>query len=212
METEGRDLFAAYDIALPEALVASDAPTAVTCARELGYPVAMKVVSPDVIHKSDVGGVRLGLRNDQDVTSAFEAITENVSRTQPSARITGMLISPMVPRGVECIAGLIRDPQFGPTLMFGLGGVFVEVLKDVAFRVAPPTMGDIDDMIREIKGYPVLEGIRGDRPKDVGAVRDILAKLARMGIENPEIREVDLNPVIVHDQGASIVDVRVVAG
>jgi acyl-CoA synthetase (NDP forming) len=116
----------------------------------------------------------------------------------------------MVPRGRECIVGMIRDEQFGPVIMFGLGGIFVEVLRDVSFRVVPVTEQDMDEMIREIKGYRLLTGIRGERAKDIGAVKEILTKLNRIALDNPEIREIDLNPVVVHEKGASIVDSRVI--
>jgi acyl-CoA synthetase (NDP forming) len=116
----------------------------------------------------------------------------------------------MVAEGQECIIGMIRDPQFGPVIMFGLGGIFVEVLKDVAFRVAPLTNKDIDEMIKEIKGYKVLTGIRGKKPKDIEAIRHILVRLSDVAIDNPEIEEIDLNPVIVHEKGASIVDSRMI--
>ena len=124
----------------------------------------------------------------------------------------GTLVSPMAAPGQECIIGMIRDPQFGPVIMFGLGGIFVEVLKDVSFRVAPLAQEDIDEMMEEIKGYKVLTGIRGEKAKDVNALKHIIAKLSRIAIDNPEIAEIDLNPVMVHEQGASIVDSRIILG
>jgi acyl-CoA synthetase (NDP forming) len=133
-----------------------------------------------------------------------------VTKSYPRENIAGILLSPMVPKGVECIIGMARDPQFGPVLMFGLGGIFVEVLRDVSFRVIPPTLQDIDDMIHEIRGYPALTGARGEAPKDIDTLRDVLTKVARIAVENPEVQEIDLNPVVVHERGASIVDVRVI--
>ena len=127
-------------------------------------------------------------------------------------RVFGTLISPMAGPGQECIIGMIRDPLFGPVIMFGLGGIFVEVLKDVSFRVAPLAQEDIDEMLEEIKGYKILTGIRGEKPKDIDALKDILAKLSEIAIDNPEIKEIDLNPVIVHEKGASIVDSRMILG
>jgi acyl-CoA synthetase (NDP forming) len=122
----------------------------------------------------------------------------------------GSMLSPMAPGGQECIVGMLRDKQFGPVIMFGLGGIFVEVLKDVSFRAAPTTEQDIDGMIREIRGYRLLTGIRGEKAKDIGAIKEILAKLNEIAVDNPEIQEIDLNPVIVHEKGASIVDSRVI--
>jgi acyl-CoA synthetase (NDP forming) len=170
----------------------------------------MKVVSPDIIHKSDAGGIQLGLKDDKDLVQGLDEIVKNARKVTTKERVLGTLISPMVPKGQECIIGMIKDRQFGPVIMFGLGGIFVEVLKDVSFRVAPIGADDIDEMIKDIKGYKILTGIRGEKPKDTGAIKDILAKLSQIAIDNPEIEEIDLNPVIVHEKGASIVDSRVI--
>ncbi|MBU1209211.1 MAG: acetate--CoA ligase family protein, partial [Proteobacteria bacterium] len=198
-----------YGIKLPEARLARDPQEAVRVAKEMGCPVAMKVVSSDIIHKSDVGGVKLGVEQHQ-VEGTFEDIIKNAEKVTQRSRILGILISPMVPPGQECIVGMIRDRQFGPVLMFGLGGIFVEVMKDVSFRVAPLVQEDIDEMVENIKGYKALIGIRGKKPKDIDAIKDILAKISQMVIDHPEIQEIDLNPIIVHEKGASIVDSRVI--
>jgi len=197
---------------LPEAELACDCEKAVEVARKISCPLAMKVVSPDIIHKSDAGGIKLDLKNEKDVEKAFEEIVENACKLTTKERIIGTLISPMVAKGQECIIGMIRDPQFGPVIMFGLGGIFVEVLKDVSFRVAPLAEEDIDQMIKDIKGYKVLTGIRGEAPKDIKAIKGILSKISEIAIDNPEINEIDLNPVIVHEKGISIVDSRVILG
>jgi acyl-CoA synthetase (NDP forming) len=210
LETESRALLKAYGVPLPEAILVTHAEKAVEVANNMGYPVAMKVVSPDIIHKSDVGGIQLDLRDPRDVERAFEQILSSAQKVAPKERILGCLISPMARKGQECVIGMVRDRQFGPVLMFGLGGIFVEVLKDVSFRVAPVPGEDIDEMIKEIKGYKILTGVRGDKPKDIGAIKNILAGLSEIVIANPEIAEVDLNPVIVHENGASIVDSRVI--
>jgi acyl-CoA synthetase (NDP forming) len=170
----------------------------------------MKIVCPDIIHKSDAGGIKLDLKNERDVEKAFEEIVENACKLTTKERVIGTLISPMVPKGQECIIGMIRDPQFGPVIMFGLGGIFVEVLKDVSFRVAPLAAEDIDQMITDIKGYKVLTGIRGEAPKDIEAVKGILSKISEIAVDHHEINEIDLNPVIVHEKGISIVDSRVI--
>jgi acyl-CoA synthetase (NDP forming) len=212
LETESRAVLTEYDIALPEAVLAATAQQARDAASTMPYPLAMKVVSPDIIHKSDAGGIALNLRDEKQVSEAFGKIVENAAQVTTKERIVGTLVSPMAAPGQECIIGMIRDPQFGPVIMFGLGGIFVEVLKDVSFRVAPLAQEDIDEMIEEIKGYRVLMGIRGEKAKDVDALKDIIAKLSRMAIDNPEITEIDLNPVIVHEKGASIVDSRIILG
>lgn len=212
LETESRDLLKEYGIPLPEAELARDFKTAIETAGKITYPLAMKVVCPDIIHKSDAGGIKLDLKNEKDVEKAFEEIVENACKLTTKERVIGTLISPMVAKGQECIIGMIRDPQFGPVIMFGLGGIFVEVLKDVSFRVAPLADEDIGQMIMDIKGYKVLTGIRGEAPKDIEAIKGILSKISEIAIDNPEINEIDLNPVIVHEKGISIVDSRVILG
>jgi len=209
LETESRELLQEYGISLPEAILALNPDEAIEGAKKIGYPLAMKVVSPDIIHKSDAGGIRLGLNSDRNVKNAFRDIFKNAEKVTAKEKILGTLISPMAAPGQECIIGMVHDSQFGPVIMFGLGGIFVEVLKDVSFRVAPLTTEDIEEMIREIKGYKILTGVRGEKPKDIEAIKEILARLSQIAIDNPEIQEVDLNPVIVHEKGASIVDSRV---
>jgi acetate---CoA ligase (ADP-forming) len=210
LETESRDLLSEYGIALPEALRVSNLDELKRVAGKIHYPVAMKVVCPDIIHKSDMGGVKLDLKDERALQTAFEEIVTNACKWTRKERIVGTLVSPMVAKGQECIIGMIQDPQFGPVIMFGLGGIFVEVLKDVAFRVAPLSEEDIEEMITEIKGYRMLTGIRGEKPKDIEAIKIILSKLSEIAVDNPEIKEIDLNPVIVHTEGASIVDSRVI--
>jgi len=210
LETESRELLKEYHISLPEAELADSIEKAIEIGNAMGYPLALKVVSPDIIHKSDAGGIKLGLNNQEDIKTAFKEILTNAEKVVKKERILGTLISPMAEKGQECIIGMIRDDQFGPVIMFGLGGIFVEVLKDVSFRVAPLAAEDIDEMVEEIKGYKILTGIRGEQPKDIDAIKDILVRLSEIVIDNPEIKEIDLNPVIVHEKGASIVDSRVI--
>jgi len=212
LETESRDLLEIYGVRLPGAELARSPEEAGEAGARVGYPVAMKVVSPDILHKSDAGGVKLNLADKKAAAGACKEILENALKVTAKERVVGVMLSPMAPKGQECIAGMIRDSQFGPVIMFGLGGIFVEVLKDVSFRVAPLSELDIDEMIREIKGYKILTGVRGERPKDIGAVKDILARLNRIALDNPEIQELDLNPVIVHEKGLSVVDSRVILG
>jgi acyl-CoA synthetase (NDP forming) len=212
LETESSELLSHYNIPLPEAMFAESPELAIEAGKKIGFPVAMKIVSPDIIHKSDAGGVKINLKGEAEVHKAFDEIVENAEKLTAKDKILGVLISPMVAHGQECIIGMIRDRQFGPVIMFGLGGIFVEVVKDVSFRVAPLAEEDIEEMIEEIKGYKVLTGIRGEKPKDIDAVKDILAKLSQIAVENPGINEIDLNPVIVHEKGASIVDSRIILG
>ncbi len=210
LETESRAILSHYGIAVPVAVLACNREEAAAAGRDLGFPLAMKVVSPDIVHKSEAGGVALNLDDEGALRAAYDRIMVCARRHAPEDRIAGVLLSPMAPPGQECILGMVRDPQFGPVIMFGLGGIFVEVLRDVAFRVAPLAQEDVSTMIREIRGYPVLTGIRGESPKDVAAVEDILARLSAIAQNHPQIQEIDLNPVIVHETGASIVDARMI--
>jgi acetate---CoA ligase (ADP-forming) len=210
LETEARELLSLYGVVLPKAMLAKNSDEALAAARIVGFPVALKIVSPDIIHKSDAGGISLNLSDEKAVSRGFANIIANASRVSSSEKVIGALVSQMARQGQECIVGMIRDPQFGGVLMFGLGGIFVEVLKDVSFRVAPLSDLDIEEMITEIKGYPILSGIRGKKPMDMGVLRDLLQKVSQIAEDHPDIQEIDLNPVIVHEQGASIVDARII--
>ncbi|MFO7461424.1 MAG: acetate--CoA ligase family protein [Desulfatiglandales bacterium] len=210
LETESRALLEAYGVSLPRAELARSAEEAAEAGARVGFPVAMKVVSPDILHKSDACGVKLNIGDGNAASGAYREILDSALKTTDKERVAGVMLSPMAPKGQECIAGVIRDRQFGPVIMFGLGGIFVEVLKDVSFRVAPLSKEDMDEMIREIKGYRLLTGIRGEKPKDVEAVKEVLARLNEIALGNPEIQEIDLNPLIVHERGVSIVDSRVI--
>ncbi len=181
---------------------------AVAAAREIGFPVAVKMNSPDVTHKSDAGGVFLNVPDDHGVRAAFRSIRNAESRL--GARAGGALVCAMAPAGQEVIVGVTLDRQFGHALMFGLGGIFVEAMKDVSFRVAPLTPRDASEMIREIRGYRALTGLRGKPPADLDALRDLLLQVSAFLASNPQIGEMDLNPVIVHERGLSVVDARVV--
>lgn len=210
LETEGMRLLQEYGLPVLPGEVAVTREDAVRIARHIGYPVVLKVVSRDIVHKSDVGGVAVDLGSDGDVADVFDAIMARARAVTDTDRVEGVLVVPLARRGTECVIGATVDPVFGPVVMFGLGGVFVEVLRDVAFRVAPVTPGDADDMLREIKGSRVLAGVRGEAPRDVGALRDAIGKLSTLALSHPEIREIDLNPVIAHEKGISIVDCRVI--
>ncbi|MXX18977.1 MAG: acetyl-CoA synthetase [Dehalococcoidia bacterium] len=179
-------------------------------AEAIGYPVALKVVSPNVAHKSDVGGVVLGLESHEEVAEGYDEIISSVQAAQPSANIEGVSVQEMASPGVEVIVGVTTDPQFGPVMMFGLGGIMVEVLGDVAFRLAPLGEGDARDMIDEIQGRQVLDGVRGQPPVDIRAIEAMLDGVSAFAAEHPEVAELDLNPVIASPEGAIAVDARIV--
>jgi acyl-CoA synthetase (NDP forming) len=211
-EIESKQILDEAGIPTTSARLAPSAAEAVKAAKELGYPVVLKIVSPDVTHKSDVGGVRLGLDSPETVTAAFAEISEAVKRHEPNARIEGVAVQKMARPGIEVIVGMSKDPQFGPVLMFGLGGVLVEVLKDVSFRIVPLEPRDARQMVREIKGFPVLQGFRGQEPADLKALEKLLLKVSAFVDAHPEIEELDLNPVFAYKDGALAVDARIVVG
>ena len=210
LETESRELLAAYGLPLPPAHLAQDPDHAAELAAGFKVPLACKVVSPDIIHKSDAGGVCLNVTEPREVKEACARIIENAGKYKPESRIEGILLSPMAAPGQEIIVGLIRDPSFGPVIMFGLGGIFVEILGDVSFGVAPLSWDDVDRMVTGIKGYKALTGVRGAKPRDLDAVKDLIARVSLIALDNPDVAEIDLNPVIVHENGLSIVDSRII--
>ena len=210
LEPEAKTVCMEYDIPVTKFKVAKNEAEAVKFSEELGYPVVLKVVSPDVIHKSDVGGVIVDLKTTEDVKNAYKQILENVKKHKPKAKIVGVLIQEMAPSSTEVIVGAIKDPQFGPALMFGLGGIFVEVLKDVTFRVAPVTEDEAREMITEVKAYPLLKGYRNLPPADIETIVKIIQNTSRLVMEHQEIKELDLNPIMVYEKGAKTVDARII--
>jgi acetyl coenzyme A synthetase (ADP forming)-like protein len=211
IENEARNILTAYGFRLPKNRIARTTREAVAAASEIGYPVVLKIASADVLHKSDMGGVRVGLETDDMVEEAFFDITSNIQRRKPEARILGVMVQEMIPQGKEVILGITRDIQFGPMIMFGLGGIYVEVLKDVAFRIAPLSTEEADAMIRDIRSFPLLRGVRGEAPADIKGIRDALLRLSQLAIDFPEIIEADINPLLVcpEGQGAVAVDARI---
>ncbi|BAA30853.1 212aa long hypothetical protein [Pyrococcus horikoshii OT3] len=183
VEPEAKEILKLYGIPIPEFKVARNEEEAVKFSREIGYPVVMKIVSPQIIHKSDAGGVKINIKNDEEAREAFRTIMENARRYKPDADLWGVIIYKMLPLGREVIVGMIRDPQFGPAVMFGLGGIFVEILKDVSFRVAPISKDDALEMIKEIKAYPILAGARGEKPVNIEALADIIVKVGELALE-----------------------------
>ena len=209
-EVEAKQLLAEAGIPVVEARLATSREDAVGTAEELGYPVALKVVSAQITHKSDVGGVKLNLASAEEVGAAFDSIMKAAGDAAPDATIDGVSVQRMAEPGIEVITGMTLDAQFGPVLMFGLGGVLVEVLKDVAFRVVPITPRDARQMVRDIQGFPVLQGHRGQEPTDLDALEGLLLKLSEFVEGHPEIVELDLNPVFAYPTGAVAADARIV--
>lgn len=211
-ELDGLNLLKAYGFNTLPTHLAETADQAVQIAGEIGYPVVMKIVSPQIVHKSDAGGVKVGLSSDQAVAEAFETIVANAGQFDPGAEITGVLVQKMAPRGVETILGINRYPVFGPLLMFGLGGVFVEIFKDVIFRLAPVNRNSARRMVRSIQGYKLLQGYRGSPPADVRSLEEALVKLSDMVTQHPDIMELDINPLLVHEAGSgfTVADCRIV--
>jgi len=205
-EHEAKKLLAKYEIAVTKESIAKNADEAYEIASQIGTPVAMKISSPDISHKSDVGGVELNIAA-VDAKETYDKIISRIKIALPDARIEGILVQQMAPPGHEMIVGLKKDAQFGHALMFGLGGIFVEVYKDVSFRVAPIGIKEALDMISEIKGYPILKGIRGRKPADIDAIARVLVSVSEMA-EKENIIELDINPLIAGETGAIAVDAR----
>ena len=208
LEPEAYAILAEYGIPVLDYRLASSAEEARSLAAEVGFPVAMKVVSAEVIHKSDSGGVKLNISDEDAAGRAYEDIHRSVSGAVPGASIEGVLIVPMISGGVEVIMGMVRDPQFGPAVMFGLGGIFVEILKDVVFEIAPVGRPEAERMIKSIKGYPLLAGARGSEPAHLESLIDIVVGVSRLALELPEIREIDLNPVLAAPGRSFVLDAR----
>lgn len=212
-DSEAQAILKAYNIKTPAARVAATPAEAVQIASEIGFPVVLKIASPDILHKTDVGGVKVGLRNAEEVRDAFDLMTFRAERYLPEARLWGCQVQEMAPPGgLEVLVGMNRDPQFGPLVTFGLGGIYVETLKDVTFRVAPFTIRDAENMLGEIRAKALLNGVRGQPPVDKDAVIDTLLRIGQLVSEYPEITELDINPLIVYPkgQGAIAIDMRLV--
>jgi acyl-CoA synthetase (NDP forming) len=209
-EVEAKQVLAEAGVPVVAAKLARTRDEAVAVAKETGLPVALKVVSPDLTHKSDVGGVKLNLADEAAVGTAFDQIMTAARSAQPDAAIDGVSVQKMAAPGTEVIVGVNLDPQFGPVLMFGLGGVLVEVLEDVAFRIVPIKPRDARRMVHEIKGFKLLEGYRGQPPADLAAIESMLLKVSQFVDLHPEVAELDLNPVFAYPDGAVAVDARIV--
>ncbi|MDK2834214.1 MAG: hypothetical protein PWP63_1301, partial [Methanolobus sp.] len=207
---ESMGILSSYGIPVVDSRIAKTLPEAVRISEEIGYPVVMKIVSPDISHKTDVGGIRLNLQHADDVERAYNTMMSDVRHYMHNAQITGVQIQKMLSGGKEVIIGMNRDPQFGPLLMFGLGGTYVEFLKDVSFAVAPISVEDAKHMITSIKTYPLIAGVRGEQPSDIGSIIDTLLKVSQLSMDFPEIMEFEINPLMVMPEGKGCVamDVR----
>jgi acyl-CoA synthetase (NDP forming) len=204
-ELEVHDVLHAYGFPQPKNLFARTSEEAVAAAKGIGYPIVMKIISPQIVHKSDIGGVRVNLKNKKDVENAFFDITTHVKNIMPTVHIYGVLIQEMVPTGKEIIMGITKDPQFGHMIMFGLGGIYVEVLKDISFRIVPLSREDAHEMIRETKTFPLLRGVRGETEADIEAIEKSLLVLSQMAMDFPQIIEADINPLLVQKRGQGVV-------
>ena len=212
-EPEAKELFACYQLPVTKSSLAKTEDEAARIAQEIGFPIVLKIVSPDILHKSDAGGVRVNLKDTEAVRMAFRTILENVKKYKADAEIHGILVCEMAPLGSEVICGSVNDSTFGPTVMFGLGGVFVEVLKDVTFRVAPISIDCALGMQQEIKGYPMLQGVRGEKRRDQEALAVVISRLSQMVADlDDEIAETDANPILLYEEGKGcrVVDARVI--
>ncbi|HVX02230.1 MAG TPA: 4-hydroxybutyrate--CoA ligase [Nitrososphaera sp.] len=212
LEEEGYEVLRAYGFPTPKSILGATEDECVRAAKEIGYPVVMKIASPDIIHKSDAGGVRVGVKGDDELRAAFRSIMENAKKYKADARIKGVLVQEMVKAAKETILGASQDPTFGPVIMFGLGGIYVEVLKDVVFRVAPIDEREANKMVESIKTIKLLKGVRGEKQSDLKAISDSLQRLSQLVTDFPEIKEFDINPLLVLEEGkgARVVDARII--
>jgi acyl-CoA synthetase (NDP forming) len=209
-EVESKEFLKQARISIIDTRLATSREEAILLSRKLGFPVALKIASPDIVHKSDTGGVKLELRTANQVGKAYDDIVQTISQKYRQARLHGVSVQKMARPGVEVIIGMSKDAQFGPVFMFGLGGIMVEVLKDISFRIGPLAKRDAAEMIREIQGYSLLDGYRGQEAVDVSYLEDMLLRISDFVGQNPEVNELDLNPIFAYSDGALVVDARVI--
>jgi len=210
LETEAKELLKKYGIPVPDFKLIKSEDKIIGLAKEINFPIAMKIVSPDIIHKSDAGGVKLDIKDEKEAKLAYQEIISKVKKYNKEAQIFGVITYSMIPKRTEIIIGMMKDPHFGPVVMFGMGGIYVEVQKDVSFRIIPLEERDAEEMITEIKGYEILKGIRGEPPRDIQAIEEVLMKVSKLAMENSEINEIDLNPIFVFEKGLQVVDARMI--
>ncbi len=208
--SEARQICKLHGIPVPESTVAKSVEEAVNMGRRIGFPLALKIVSPQILHKTDVGGVALNITTEDVLKDAYQKMLNQVSKNKPDAEILGVLVQKMMPQSTEVIIGGIRDSQFGPAVMFGMGGIFAEVYEDVAFRVAPLDRIDALGLIDEIKGAKILRGFRGEPAADTDAIVNVLLNVSALMMEHSSISQLDLNPVLVYSDSACAVDSRII--
>jgi acetate---CoA ligase (ADP-forming) subunit beta len=209
-EVESKDILRESGISVVETKLAKTRDEAISLSKQIKFPVVLKIASLDIVHKSDVGGVKVGLNNETEVGAAYDDIIASVQKKMPQAVIQGVAVQNMARSGVDIIIGMSKDPQFGPVVMFGLGGTLVEILKDVSFRLVPLMNKDAREMIKEVKGYTLLTGYRGSKPCDIKSLESLLLQVSQFVENNPDIKEMDLNPVIVYEHGLLVVDARII--
>lgn len=212
VEPEAKEVLRLSSIQVPRFKVVKDVAGAIEAAESIGYPIVLKIISPDIVHKSEVGGVAVGLNSAKEIEEHWSQMILGVAMESPLAMIEGFIVEEMVGKGVEVIIGAIKDEQFGPVVMFGTGGVAVELMKDVSFRLAPVTREEAFEMMSEVKGFPLLTGFRGSHSKDLEAVADAIVKLAKTIDEIDGLKELEINPLIVYDKGVVAVDARATLG
>ncbi|MFW9783309.1 MAG: acetate--CoA ligase family protein [Candidatus Heimdallarchaeota archaeon] len=213
MEHESKNLISTYGISVGSFKLTKTKNEAIEYANEIGYPVVAKLMSPDIIHKTEANVIKLNINSDDDLSLGYDEILSNGNKYNPNAKIIGVNVQKMVENGIaEIIIGGIRDKNFGPVLMFGFGGIFVEIFKDVSYRVCPVTKGEANRMIRNIKAFPLLNGYRGRSQGDLEQLIETILKCCKLLIENPEIIELDLNPIIIFEvgKGITVVDARII--
>jgi acetyltransferase len=211
-EIEAREVMQAYGMRLPKSKLVQTPDEAAQVASEIGYPVVMKISSPDILHKSDIGGVRVGITDPTSARDSFELIEYRARKYSPDARMWGVLVQEMVRKGRELLVGVNRDPQFGPLVAVGMGGIYVEVLRDVALRLAPISKQEVHEQLRSIRTFPLLRGVRGEPRADIASIEDVVLRVSQLVTDFPEIVEMDINPLVVHNdgEGCIVVDARII--
>ena len=210
LEYEAEEVAKLYGIPVPKSGLATTEKQSLLLSKRIGLPVVMKIVSPDILHKTDVGGVKVGINSNSEVKSAFREILRNAKRANKSADIQGVYMQKMEPKAIEFVVGGIRDPQFGPTVMFGLGGVFIELFKDVQFRLAPLTSEEAVEMMKEIKAAPLLTGFRGSKALDIQMAARVIQLVGKMMNDIEAIESIDINPLLIYQKGCRALDVRII--
>jgi acyl-CoA synthetase (NDP forming) len=209
-ELEAQQICRAYEISCPATVLATSKAECIAAAQNMGYPVVIKIFSRQIVHKSDVGGVITGIASANELDLAYDRMMANITKNSPRAEVGGVIVQKQMPKGVEVVVGGLRNDQFGPVVMFGMGGIYVEVFKDVSFRLAPLDKDEALRQVRETKVFKLLQGVRGEEPCDIDALCGVIVNTGRLLAEYPEIAELDFNPVFCYPDGCTVVDARLV--